>query len=164
MSDPINHDALRRICAWDMSERRNGRVRRTVHAGRTWPGLVVALLDELATARADLARVTGERDEARALACDADAVSIRALRTERAAAIARAEAAERERFALHTGNVLLTGQRDHWRSVAESRPAITAEDCAAGPWAVVGGWDLASNNAAARIEDAIEAHAAKVPR
>jgi hypothetical protein len=64
------------------------------------------------------------------------------------AAIARAEAAERE--------------RDEWRAVAESRPAITAEDCAAGPWAVVGGWDLASNNAAARIEDALEAHGAKV--
>lgn len=51
----IDHTKLRRLCAWDMTTRRPGGSRRIVHAGLTWPGLVVALLDEVEAARAELA-------------------------------------------------------------------------------------------------------------
>ena len=50
----IDHAKLRRLCGWDMTTRRPGGSRRTVHAGLTWPGLVVALLDEVEAARAEL--------------------------------------------------------------------------------------------------------------
>lgn len=242
MSDTINHEALRRICAWDMSERRNGRVRRTVHAGRTWPGLVVALLDDLATARADFAaaREDAAEWEAHALAAadtissltrdrealplcvswfDADtgekeshlmlgdvreqrrhfdaAVALRAFflgltfmelrkaRADLARVTDRAEAAERDRDALKLlasdfGKRLVEAseerlrdaerERDHWRTVAESRPAITAEDAAA--WSVPlhlqpnGATSKSATKGAAgrRIREAIRAHAAKVTR
>lgn len=43
----IDRAHLRQLCRWDLDRRRNGSTRRIVHAGLTWPGLVLALLDEL---------------------------------------------------------------------------------------------------------------------
>jgi hypothetical protein len=148
---------------------------------------IQTLRAELATARADLARVTGERDEALLLRAAARA-DLRLTRAERDAAIARAEAADalveqrakevldafddiamalRERNAERERAEAAERERDHWRSVAESRPAITAEDAA-----VFASMEVEhperfgrSNDAIARMRDALRAHAAKeVPR
>lgn len=73
---------------------------------------MLRMVDEITRLRADLARVTGE--------CDA--------------AIARAEAAEK-RDATRIEGIMaqiadLERDRDHWRTVAESRPDISREDAA----------------------------------
>jgi hypothetical protein len=52
----IDRAHLRQLCRWDIDRRRNRSPRRMVHAGLTWPGLVLALLDELEAVR-------HERDE-----------------------------------------------------------------------------------------------------
>ena len=53
----IDHTKLRRLCTWDMTTRRPGGSRRIVHAGLTWPGLVVAMMDECERLRAENERL-----------------------------------------------------------------------------------------------------------
>ena len=125
------------------------------------------LLAELATARADLARVAGELAEMRKNGGFWGRAAARLIE-QRDAAIARAEAAERERDVC--SEALRVAQEDirlrvieyqEMRSVAESRPAITADEASL---FVSSDYPLMDNATSIRVFDALRAHAAKVPR
>ena len=71
----IDHTKLRRLCTWDMTTRRPGGSRRIVHAGLTWPGLVVALLDEVERLQRDAALGAKVRDAVGLWASDPDRIA-----------------------------------------------------------------------------------------
>jgi hypothetical protein len=105
--------------------------------------------------RADLARVTGERTR-EALDRQTAQDAWNDMRRQRDTAIARAEEAESHVTDLTAELDRACRERDHWRAVAESRPAITAEDA--------GKVDLAPTDdlaAVIRVSDTLRAHAAK---